>query len=495
VIGAVMQRVRAVPRAGRVCFVIAFANAAIWSVLIPPFHVPDEIAHFAYAQYLAETGKPPPQGPYQPYSPQEYAALDGLHTYLVAGRPQVRAIITKAEDRALRAELATGPSPKGRGGSSASSNQPPLYYSIAAIPYLLSPSHDILTRLELMRLVSALLAAGTVLCVFFFLRELLPGTPWAWTVGALAVAFQPTFGFIAGGVQADNLLFFASAATFLALLRAYRHGLTVRRGVAIGAATAAGALSKLPFVALMPGILLALAILTWRALPTGRREAVRSLAITLAVIAVPLAIYALLNATVWHRGSPTAGGFASVTAPGSPTAPVTLHQTFDYIWELYLPRLPFMNHDYFPMYPLWSTWLNGSIGRFGWVDYGFPNWVYDDGRWLFYALAALATVGVIRLRWSRIKTVVPIFAAFFVMAVGLLGAIGWEGIRWSRASGYPFEQARYLFPLLVFYAAFVVLAARGTPRRWAPAVGAALVVLAMAHDLFAATLTISRYYG
>jgi hypothetical protein len=41
----------------------------------------------------------------------------------------------------------------------------------------------------------------------------------------------------------------------------------------------------------------------------------------------------------------------------------------------------------------------------------------------------------------------------------------------------------------------MVLAARGVGRRWAPALGAALVVLAMAHGLFAETLTISRYYG
>ena len=81
-----------------------------------------------------------------------------------------------------------------------------------------------------MRLLSALLAAGTVLAVFLFLRELLPSTPWAWTVGALMVAFQPMFDFIAAGVQGDNLLFFASTLTFLMLTRAYRRGLTTKRG-------------------------------------------------------------------------------------------------------------------------------------------------------------------------------------------------------------------------------------------------------------------------
>jgi hypothetical protein len=94
-----------------------------------------------------------------------------------------------------------------------------------------------------------------------------------------------------------------------------------------------------------------------------------------------------------------------------------------------------------------------------------------------------------------IRSVLPIFACFAVMALGLLGAIGYTGIRYRLSTGYPFEQARYLFPLLVFFAVFVVLAARGVGRRWAPALGGALVVLAMAHGLFAETLTISRYYG
>jgi 4-amino-4-deoxy-L-arabinose transferase-like glycosyltransferase len=424
-------------------------------------------------------------------------ALERLFFYSVIGRPQLRGILTPEDDHALRTALATHPSPVGQGGVSAVTNQPPLYYALEAIPYWLSPSHDILARLALMRLLSALLAAGTVLTIFLFLRELMPQTPWAWTVGALAVAFQPTFDFIAAGVQGDNLLFLASALTFLLLLRAYRRGLTVPRGAAIGAVTAVGLLAKLTFIALLPGIVLALALLTWRAMPGDRRRAAMALAAAIALAASAVALYALLNVTVWHRGSPFAGGLAITSASAStlPTgATVTLHETLDYTWQLYLPRLWFMHHAFFSGYPLWGTWLNGSIGHFGWLDYTFPNWVYDDGRYLLYALAALAVAGVVQLR-SGITRVLPIFACFGVMALGLLGAIGYTGVRYRLSSGFPFEQARYLFPLLVLYGLFIVLVARALPRRWAPVLGALLVVLAMAHGLFAETLTISRYYG
>jgi hypothetical protein len=485
---------RRLPRAGRACFLIAFVNAAIWGVVVPPFQVPDEISHFGYAQYVAETGKPPSQGPGAQYSPQEQKALENLYFFEVVGRAEQRGVLTSIENQTLHSAL-RGTSPLGEGGASSATNQPPLYYALEAIPYWLSPSHDILARLAFMRLLSALLAACTVLAVFMFLRELLPGSPWAWTVGALAVAFQPTFDFIAAGVHGDNLLFLASSLTFLLLLRAYRRGLTMRLAVAIGACAAVGTLSKLTFIALLPGIALALLLLAWRALPSGRGPALRAFAAAILVAVVPVALYALLNVIAWHRGGLTAGGLAGATnssLPGGGT--VTLPETIDYTWELYLPRLWFMNHAYFSSYPLWGTWLNGSIGHFGWLDYSFPAWVYTDARYLFFALAALALIGLFRARAS-IKPMLPLFACFAVIALGLLGAIGYAGIRYKLSTGFPFEQARYLFPLLAFYALFLVLAARGVGRRWAPALGAALVVLAMVHGLFAETLTISRYYG
>jgi 4-amino-4-deoxy-L-arabinose transferase-like glycosyltransferase len=486
---------RRIPRAGRACFLIAFVNAAIWGVVVPPFQVPDEIAHFAYAQYLAETGKPPPQGPRAQYSPEEQQTLAALDFFTVIGHDGQRGILTPVENQALRAMLATHPSPVGQGGTSPITNQPPLYYALEAIPYWLSPSHNILTRLALMRLLSALMAACTVLAVFLFLREMMPRAPWTWTVGTLVVAFQPTFNFIAAGVQGDNMLFLTSSLTFLMLIRAYRHGLTERRAAAIGVVVAAGVLSKLTFIALLPGVALALGLLSWRAASDDRRQALRSLGTTLVVVALPVALYAILNVAVWHRGGPTAGGLAGATNSALPGGgAVTLHETLDYTWELYLPRLWFMNHTYFTTYPLITTWLDGSIGHFGWLDYTFPPWVYEYAEYVFYALLALAAIGLLRLR-SGVRRLAPLLACFAVMAVGLLGAIGYAGIRYSSSTGFPFEQARYLFPLLVLYGLFVVLAARALPARWARVLGALLVVLAMAHGLFAETLTISRYYG
>ena len=79
---------------------------------------------------------------------------------------------------------------------------------------------------------------------------------------------------------------------------------------------------------------------------------------------------------------------------------------------------------------------------------------------------------------------------------GLLLLISLAAYRYQVAlPGAYFEQGRYLLPLLGFYGAFVALAARGAGRKWGPAVGAFLVVLAMGHTLFSMLLTISRFYS
>jgi len=53
---------RRIPTAAWVCALVAFVSAACWSFITPPFQVPDEPAHFAYVQQLAETGKLPTSG-------------------------------------------------------------------------------------------------------------------------------------------------------------------------------------------------------------------------------------------------------------------------------------------------------------------------------------------------------------------------------------------------------------------------------------------------
>jgi hypothetical protein len=259
---------------------------------------------------------------------------------------------------------------------------------------------------------------------------------------------------------------------------------------------AVGLLSKLTFIALVPGIALAVALLGWRERDTGWRRATGLVALAAGIALVPFVLYGVLNVTVWDRGSFLAGGTAGATFTTLPSGggAVTLRQTLDYIWQQYLPRLPFMHRAYFHGAPLIHVWLDGLVGRFGWLDYSFPGWVYTLAEWLLVPFLILAAFALAQAR-EAVRRVLPLFACFGVMTLGLLVAIGYAGVRYQLSTGFQFAQARYLFPLIALYALFGVLVARGVGRRWAPVLGAALVLLAMAHGLFAETLTISRYYG
>ena len=483
------------PTGAYVCALIALLNALTWSLIVPLFQTPDEQAHVAYAQYIAEKGRPPSHGsPGQGVSEQERQLLTGLHWKAVVHRPWNRPLHSAAAHRRLERAVDTPANPVRQGpGGGTVINYSPLYYAATAVAYRLSPATDLFDRVHAMRTVSTLLVALTVFLVFLFLRELLPGTPWAWSVGALAVAFQPLFEFIGGGVNNDNLVIAAATGTLLALAICFRRGLTPRTGIALGAWVAIGVLAKPSMVGLIPGIILGLTVLVLRESPNARRQALLGAGTAAAVAVIPLLLYAVVNTTVWDRGLFLAG--AGVEKPGRVVyhSPNTLGGRLDYLWQFYLPRLPSMSPA-FHGYPLRDLWFNGFIGKFGALDYGFSKWVYDLALGVFAALLILAGRELVACR-EALRHRIWELATYAVIALGLLGLLNWLGYDLRAGQVIGFEQARYLLPLLGLYAAVIALAARGAGRRYGPAVGVLIVSVAITHSVVAMLLTLTRYYG
>jgi 4-amino-4-deoxy-L-arabinose transferase-like glycosyltransferase len=478
------------PRAAWLCLAVALLNGLAWSIITPPFHVPDEISHVAYVQYLAETGDAPRhvEGSYM--SEEEIVTLERLRFFGTVGHAANRPLWTEAGQRGLEAALDGDLERRSDGSSSTAVNNPPLFYALQVVPYEVADAGTLLDRLFAMRLLSVLFSALTVLAVFLFLRESFPRTPWAWTTGALAVAFQPLFGFISTGVNNDSGLFLVAALLFLALARAFRRGLTLRRGVAIGAIMGMGAITKLTFVAFAPAVALGLLVLVWRA-RDDRTSALPGAALALAMAAVPVLAYLALNALAWDRqvfGGLVGGEATAVAAHAS-----SVREELSYAWQLYLPRLPFQA-DLIPGFAPRNLWLDGLVGRFGWLDYGFGPWVYDVAQAVVVGIGALAVAGAVRCRRELRRRAAEI-AVYALAVIGLLAVVAHFGYSAYASASNPFEQARYLLPLLPLFAALVVLAARGVGPRYAPAAASAIVAVAAAHSLFSQLLTLSRYYG
>jgi hypothetical protein len=475
-----------IPRAAWLCATVACINAVCWSILTPPFQVPDEPSHFAYTQQLAENVRLPTSSS-RGFSPEEEVVLRDLNQYNIRESPETHTISTAAQEQRLQEDIAQHPSRHGAGGVGGAHSDPPLYYLLETIPYGLTSSGSLLDQLEGMRLLSALMAGLTALFTFLFVREALPGVRWAWTVGALGVALAPLLGFISGAVNPDSMLIAVTAAIFYALARAFRSGLTRGLAIAVGAMIAVGFLTKINFVGLVPGVVLGMIVLTVRASRTYGRAAYGWLGLALAIASTPVWLYVFVNLLSGHP----ALGIVSTTLElkgvhGSIISKIS------YIWQLYLPRLPEMT-NYFPgVSTTRGIWFNRGVGFYGWLDTSFPMWV-NSLALLPAGILALLCVRALTVDRAALRRRVAEVSVYAAMALGLLTLIGASSYV-NKNEGL-FTDPRYLLPLLPLLGMGLVLAARGVGRRWGPAAGALIIVLFLAHDIFSQLLVVGRNYG
>jgi 4-amino-4-deoxy-L-arabinose transferase-like glycosyltransferase len=492
------ERPRGIPTAAWLCALVGLLNAACWSIVSPPFQAPDEPDHLAYVQLLAETGETP-QTAAETYSPEQRVALRDLRFAAVRAQ-RGRPVWADVERRRLDRDLGAEPSRRGPPNAGVAAAQPPLYYLLAAVPARAAAGQTMLHRLALLRVVSVLLAGVTALLAFLFVRELLPGAPWAWSVGGLAFALQPVFGFASSAVNPDALMFAISAAVFYCLARAFRRGLTLRLSAIIGLLLVGGFWTKLTFAGLVGGGVLALLVLTLRQAtlrqaPGARLAALRLPGVALAVMGLMVALVAVLNVNLWERPAFGAGSAVSgVVRQTADAADSSLGGELLYIWQLYLPRLPGMSVTIEGVSPVQDYVLRSFVGVFGWAKIPHPEWVYTAA--LIPALIGLEllVVALVRER-DALRRRAPEAAVYAVMALGLLVVVGAASYSlFLRHEGGLF-QARYLLPLGAPFAAALALAARGAGRRWGPAVGALIVLLVLTHLVYSQLLVISAFYG
>ncbi len=196
-----------------VVLVIYLATAIAYSLIVPGGLGPDERAHMAYVQSLADGSFPTP---YQTHEAQ----------------------------------------------------QPPLYYLLAAAVYgaarLAAPSLDAMTAV---RWLAALLGLGTVLLTWRLAARLFPGSTLP-LFAATFLAATPLFAMMSGLVNNDCLLVFLSTL-FLYQLAALPERPTCRRLVLLGLTLGAALLTKQSALALLP---LAVPALCWALPPEGRAQ-------------------------------------------------------------------------------------------------------------------------------------------------------------------------------------------------------------------------------
>jgi 4-amino-4-deoxy-L-arabinose transferase-like glycosyltransferase len=476
---------RRVPLAAWICAAVAVLNAFCWSIITPPFQVPDEPSHFAYVKQLVENHSLP-SSDRREFASEESVVFEDLREspYM----PPTGTLSTTAQQRRFvrRLDVAAEEPREGSPAAGVATSQPPLYYALEAIPYAIGYDGNLLTRLTLMRLFSALFAGLTALFVYLFVREALPASRSGAVAAGLGIAFAPLLGFMSGSLNPDSLLFAVSAAAFWALARAFRRGLTYRRAAAIGVIAALGLITKVNFIGLFPGVILGLAVLAVQARRRPEAHAYRLFAVGAGIALSPVFLYAIVNLA---SSNPTVGllSGAANLVHGS------LLKAVGYTWKLFLPHLPGQK----PYTPgLSSTqviWFDGFVGQYGWLETTFPGWVYELATVIGVAalVACLRTLVVVR---RTVRARLAELGVYSVMALGLVLLIGWASY-FNAGTGESYTQARYLLPLLALFAAGLGLATRAAGRRWEPVLGTVLVLAMFADNLFSQLLVISRFYG
>ena len=116
-------------------------------------------------------------------------------------------------------------------------------------------------------------------------------------------------------------------------------------------------------------MLLGLVVLAVRAARIRGRSVYRLLALSVADRAQPSHLLcgdqrALRPSRAGHR----------LRERGDP-ARLDLADEINYIWQLYLPRLPGMFNDFPGLSTTTQLWFRGYVGLYGWLDTPFPGWV------------------------------------------------------------------------------------------------------------------------
>jgi hypothetical protein len=203
----------------------------------------------------------------------------------------------------------------------------------------------------------------------------------------------------------------------------------------------------------------------------------------------------LLPVLAW-LGAAEALGRPAVNAinakPGAPAAPFRIKQLLSYVWEYYLPRLPFMSRlKVTSGLPVYEVWNREAWGVFGWLDSPMPSWIYRVLGLATAAVAVGAGAALVRLR-RRVSW--PLLGFFAVTLISLLGLLHVSEYRSLIAGQGALLQGRYILPVSGLFGLALALLTRWAPPRWRGGLAGALLALMILLQVVALSTVAKRYY-
>jgi len=391
-----------------------------------------------------------------------------------------------AADRTYRTASARLSRADGGGPTPASVN-PPLYYAYAAVAYRAAVGGDELDRLYLVQLFGVLLALATTLGAWLLAGEVLGDQSLPKLTCAAIAGLLPMQTFISTSVTPDALMIPLWTFALWLGVRVVRRGLLRRDAVALGAVAGAAIVTKATSYALVPAVLAALALgwpRTRADLRATRRETV---GLAIATMLAPIMLW-VGSATILGRAA-----LNSVTPSSTTPKPFSVTGLLSYIWQFYLPRLPFQSVlRPTPGLPLWQVWIREGWGTFGWIDVPLPAALYPVVAALTAGIGLGAATIVSRFR-DRVRLAVAGYLA--LASAALLFGLHLTEYRSLIAGNGPVIQGRYALPVVAVFGLAAGLVVTRLPARARGSVCGVAVAGLMALQLIALATVAKAYYA
>jgi hypothetical protein len=211
-----------------------------------------------------------------------------------------------------------------------------------------------------------------------------------------------------------------------------------------------------------------------------------------------LAVTFLALSVLWSLLSPEFGRSVYATpdggAPGSQPALAGSGRNplayLSYVWQVFLPRLPFMTDLHLQAWPAYDIYVERGFAAFGWYAIKFSTWVY---LLIVAGIAAVAVLAARALSTHRqaARELLPAMAVLALLTATVIGGLHASFFSITGDRPVVSEQGRYAFTALAPLGAVAAAACYGLGRGRAPIVAASLVVamagLAYASQLMALT--------
>jgi 4-amino-4-deoxy-L-arabinose transferase-like glycosyltransferase len=471
---------------------MATIQVVAWILVLPPFQGPDEDAHFAYVQQLAETGERPnlPGGGSRSYSTEQWEAMRWADLFVLRGVLGARPGWAEAEEQRWHEVEASLPdAASSDSDQNAAGQNPALYYALETIPYHLSPGGSFFNRFYMARFGSAVFYVAAVAFMWLIASELFRPV-WLRMLATAIFGLHPKLAMLGALVNPDTLLVLIWTVFIYVGLRVVRHGPSLRRLIAAGAAVAAATLTHGRGLGILPAlvVLLGIAYLRWRPPP---RQALRGAAISLGIAAVGLAAAGVFTSGVSGEGAAYGGTIGWV---GNRT--YNIREFLSYVWQFYLPALQFMQPSIGPPgYGFGEVYIKTFYGDFGWLEIEYPRFAIDLLQVATVLLLfGLYTVAVTRL--DAVKRSWPTISFLLLTGLSMVAFLHLSAYTSMLTNpGDPLFTGRYLFPLLSLLAIGVTVVVAALPRRIGGFATGALVAAGIALQLSGLGMAFVRFYA